>query len=69
MNFSWCLSSLKKGSPRSPSFEINLFSLQCRHTPDKILHVFDAGGSFHLGDGGDLLGVGFDAAMADDEAE
>jgi hypothetical protein len=24
-NFSWCLSSLKKGSPRSPSFEINMF--------------------------------------------
>jgi hypothetical protein len=33
------------------------------------LHVFDASGSFHFGDGGDLLGVGFDAAMADDEAE
>jgi hypothetical protein len=25
MNFSWCLSSLKKGSPHYPSFEINLF--------------------------------------------
>jgi hypothetical protein len=25
MNFSWCLSSLKKGSPCSPRFEINLF--------------------------------------------
>jgi hypothetical protein len=26
-NFSWCLSSLKKGSPRSPSFEMNLFKV------------------------------------------
>jgi hypothetical protein len=33
------------------------------------LHIFDAGGSFHLGDGGDLLRVCFDAMMADDEAE
>jgi hypothetical protein len=33
------------------------------------LYILDAGGSFHVGDGGDLLGVGFDAAVADDEAE
>jgi hypothetical protein len=33
------------------------------------LHDFDAGGSFHVGDGGDLLGISFDAAMANDEAE
>jgi hypothetical protein len=33
------------------------------------LYVFDAGGRFHIGDGGDLLGVGFDATMADDKAE
>jgi hypothetical protein len=26
-------------------------------------------GSFHVADGGDLLGVGFDVAMANDEAE
>jgi hypothetical protein len=26
-------------------------------------------GSFHASDGGDLLRVGFDAALADDEAE
>jgi hypothetical protein len=31
--------------------------------------LFDARGSFNVGDGGDLLRVGFDAAMADDEAE
>jgi hypothetical protein len=31
--------------------------------------MFDAGGSFHLGHGGDLLKIGFDATMADDEAE
>jgi hypothetical protein len=34
-----------------------------------LLQVFDAGGCFHLGNGGDLLGVGFDAVMDDDEAE
>jgi hypothetical protein len=33
------------------------------------LHIFDAGGSFHFGNGGDLLEIGFDAMMADDEAE
>jgi hypothetical protein len=33
------------------------------------LHVFDAGASFHLGDGGDLLGIGFDATVDFDEAE
>jgi hypothetical protein len=33
------------------------------------LDVFDACGSFHAGDGRDLLRVGFDAALADDDAE
>jgi hypothetical protein len=33
------------------------------------MDIFDARGSLHAGDGGDLLGVGFDAALADDEAE
>jgi hypothetical protein len=37
--------------------------------PCQLLDVFDARGSFHAGDGGDLVGVGFDAALADDEAE
>jgi hypothetical protein len=44
-------------------------SLSEVHTPGKLLHVFDACGSFHLGNGRDLLEVGFDVAMADDEAE
>jgi hypothetical protein len=44
-------------------------SVQGRHAPGKLLHIFDAGGSFHIGDGRDLLGVGFDATMADNEAE
>jgi hypothetical protein len=44
-------------------------SVQGRHTPGELLHVFDAGGSLHLGSGGDLLGIGFDATIADDEAE
>jgi hypothetical protein len=43
--------------------------VQGRHTPGELLHIFDAGQSFHLGDGGDLLGVGFDATMAIDEAK
>jgi hypothetical protein len=37
--------------------------------PVIFLHIFDASGSFYLGDGGDILGVVFDAVMADDEAE
>jgi hypothetical protein len=44
-------------------------SVQSRHAPGQLLHVFDARGSFHAGDSGDLLGIGFDAAVADDEAE
>jgi hypothetical protein len=67
MNFSWCLNNLKKGSPRSPSFEMNLFKAAMH--PVSFLDVFDARGSFHAGGGRDLLGIGFDAAMADDEAE
>jgi hypothetical protein len=34
-----------------------------------LLDVFDARRSFHGGDSGDLLGIGFDATVADDEAE
>jgi hypothetical protein len=30
-----------------------------------LMHV----GAFHVGDGGDFLGIGFDTTMADDEAE
>jgi hypothetical protein len=30
---------------------------------------FDARGSFHAGDGRDLLGIGFDATVANDEAK
>jgi hypothetical protein len=33
------------------------------------LDILDAGWSFHVGDGRDLLEIGFDAAMADDEAK
>jgi hypothetical protein len=44
-------------------------SVQGRHAPGKLLDIFDAGGSSRIGEGGDLLGVGFDAAMAYDEAE
>jgi hypothetical protein len=58
------LSILKKGSPR-----LRDESVQCRHAPGQLLDVFDARGSFHAGDGGDFLGVGFDAVLADDEVE
>jgi hypothetical protein len=44
-------------------------SVQGRHAPGQLLYILDAGGSFHVGDGGDLLGIGFNAAVADDEAE
>jgi hypothetical protein len=33
------------------------------------MDIFDAGGSSHIGDGRDLLRIGFDAAVADNEAE
>jgi hypothetical protein len=33
------------------------------------MDILDVGWSFHIGDVGDLLGVGFDASMADDEVE
>jgi hypothetical protein len=33
------------------------------------LDILDAVGSSHVGDGRDLLGAGFDAVMANDEAE
>jgi hypothetical protein len=36
--------------------------------PVSFCTSFDAGGSIHVDDGGDLLGVGFNAAMVDDEA-
>jgi hypothetical protein len=44
-------------------------SVQGCHAPDKLLDILDAVGSSHVGDGGDLLGVGFDAVVADDEVE
>jgi hypothetical protein len=44
-------------------------SVQGRHASGELLHVFDTRGSFHVGDGKDLLGIGFDAAMVDDEAK
>jgi hypothetical protein len=58
---------LKKGSP--PFSKLRYESVQGRHASGKLLYVVDACGSFHVGDDGDLLGIGFDAAMADDEAE
>jgi hypothetical protein len=57
---------LKKESPFS---KVRDESVQGRDAPGQLLDVFDARGSFHAGGGGDLLGVGFDATLADDEAE
>jgi hypothetical protein len=44
-------------------------SVQGCHALGQLLYILDASGSFHVCDGGDLLEVGFDSAMADDEAE
>jgi hypothetical protein len=62
MNFSWCLSSLKKRSPCSPSFEINLFRAAMHPVSFcmSLMHV----GAFML-----VMAEIFDAAVADDEAE
>jgi hypothetical protein len=54
---------------RYPFSKLRDESVQGRHAPSKLLHVFDVGGSFHLGNGRDLLGAGFDSTMADDEVE
>jgi hypothetical protein len=61
------LSALFASTP--PFSKLRDKSVQGRHAPGQLLDVFDACGSFHAGDGGDLLGVCFDAAMANDEAE
>jgi hypothetical protein len=46
------LRSLYKGIPRSPSWEMNRLWVP--------FHVTDGA---HPGDGGDLFGIGFDAAL------
>jgi hypothetical protein len=58
---------LEEGEP--PLSKLRDKSVQGRHAPGQLLDVFDARGSFYAGDDGDLLGIGFDAAMANDEAE
>jgi hypothetical protein len=46
---------------------MNLF--RAANTPGQLLDIIDAGWCFHISDGGDLLRIGFDAMMTDDEAE
>jgi hypothetical protein len=46
--------------------------LQSKRTLIHILivnDILDSSRSFHIGDGGDLLGICFDVAMDDDEAK
>jgi hypothetical protein len=62
-----CLSGLKKLSPRSPSFEINLFRVAIH--PVSFCTSFMQVGAFILVMVEIFSGVGFDATMADDEAE
>jgi hypothetical protein len=38
-------------------------------SPYRSFNILDAGGSFHVGHGRDLLRVGFDSTMANDKAE
>ena len=38
------------------------------HATCKLLYILDACWSFHVGDGKDLVEVGFDATCADDVA-
>jgi hypothetical protein len=61
------LEYFKEGEP--PFSKLRDKFVQGRHAPGQLLDVFDGRGSSHAGDGGDLLGVGFDAAVADDEAK
>ena len=42
---------------------------QSSHAACKLLYILDACWPFHVGDGRDLVGVGFDATSADDVAQ
>jgi hypothetical protein len=58
---------LKKGSPRSPSFEINLFKAAMH--PVSFCTSLMQVGAFILVMAEIFLGVGFDVVMDDDEVE
>ena len=59
------LSSLKNSSPFSPRCDIESES---SHAPYELLYILYAGWPLHIGDGEDLVGVGFDTAGTDDVA-
>ena len=60
------LRSLKKGSPFSPRHDMK--RLRAAMQPVSFCISFMAIRHFHVGDGGDLVGVGFDATDTDDVA-
>jgi hypothetical protein len=64
-----CVGSCVRLVRVSISFEKNFYRLPFTPPPSLVHRIGPSGGSLHLGDGGDLLGVGFDAVMPDDEAE
>ena len=39
------------------------------HAPCELLYILRVGWSFHIGNGGDLIGIGFDTMGADDVAQ
>jgi hypothetical protein len=57
---------LKKGSPLSPSQEMNLFRAAIQPVS---FCIFDYGRSPHISDGQNLQRVGFNSPVADDEPE
>ena len=61
------LRSLKNGSPFSPRHDIK--RAKSIHATCKLLYILYEHWPFHVGDGGDLVRVAFDAAGADDVAQ
>jgi hypothetical protein len=69
-----CVGSYVHLAVVSISFEKNFYWLPftpppLSGSPYRSFNILDAGGSFHVGHGRDLLRVGFDSTMANDKAE
>ena len=48
--------------------EVRYKAIESSHATCELLYILDACWSFHVGDGGDLVRVGFNAMSVDDVA-